>query len=211
MREKFNNKYRIPSARLQTWDYSAEGVYFITICTDNRTHFFGECANGKMKLTTVGAIVQGFWFEIPKHFPFVELGEFVVMPNHIHGIVIINKNAQSDIERDIERDLNCGAERDLERDAERDAERDVETLHCNVSTKTEFFKNISPKPGSIAAIVRSYKSICTKHIHQSFPDLNFEWQTRYWDNIVQNGTAYEYISHYIISNPENWQKDQFLE
>ena len=188
MREKFNNKYRIPSARLQTWDYSAGGVYFITVCTDNRTHFFGECVNGKIKLSTIGAIVQGFWFEIPKHFPFVELGEFIVMPNHVHGIVIINKNDGIQTNRDVE--------------------RDVETLQCNVSTKkSEFFKNISPKSGSIAAIVRSYKSVCTKHIHQSFPDLNFEWQTRYWDNIIQDTKSFEYISDYIISNPEKWQKD----
>lgn len=57
---KFQDKYRIPSARLVGWDYSDDGAYFITICTANRKHFFGECKNGKMKLSTAGAIVQGF-------------------------------------------------------------------------------------------------------------------------------------------------------
>ena len=56
--------------------------------TDN---IFGECEKGKMKLSILGAIIQGFWYEIPKHFPFIELGEFVVMPNHIHGVLILKK------------------------------------------------------------------------------------------------------------------------
>jgi hypothetical protein len=78
---------------IPTWDYGTNGAYFITICTKNRQYFFGECEKGKMKLSTLGAIAQGFWYEIPKHFPFVELGEFVVMPNHIHGVLILNKNS----------------------------------------------------------------------------------------------------------------------
>ena len=92
MADKFQNKYRIPSARHPNWDYGTNGAYFITICTKDRQYFFGESENGKMKLSTVGAIAQGFWYEIPKHFPFIELGEFVVMPNHIHGVLILNKN-----------------------------------------------------------------------------------------------------------------------
>jgi putative transposase len=89
--DKFKGKYRIPSTRLQHWNYGDNGSYFITICTENRTHFFGECKNRKMKLSTLGAIVQGFWYEIPKHFPFITLGEFTVMPNHVHGILIVDK------------------------------------------------------------------------------------------------------------------------
>ena len=86
--KKFNNKYRIPSARLQNWDYGNNGAYFITICTKNRICFFGEGLHEKIE---TGIIAEKIWFEIPKHFPFVELDRFVVMPNHIHGIIIINK------------------------------------------------------------------------------------------------------------------------
>jgi hypothetical protein len=89
--DKFQNKYRIPSARAQWWDYSANAAYFVTICTANKEHFFGEIANGEMQLSETGKMAHDFWSEIPNHFPFVILGEFVVMPNHVHGIVIIDK------------------------------------------------------------------------------------------------------------------------
>ena len=96
MPDKFQNKYRISSARLQHWDYGSDALYFVTICTQNREHYFGEIDDGKMQLSETGKIAYRFWFEIPNHFPFVELGEFVVMPNHIHGIIIIDKNGAND-------------------------------------------------------------------------------------------------------------------
>jgi putative transposase len=86
----FNNKYRIPSARFPNWDYRKAGAYFITICTQNREYFFGEIIQNKMKMTTAGIIVKGCWYEIERLYPSVELGAFVVMPNHIHGILIIH-------------------------------------------------------------------------------------------------------------------------
>ncbi len=87
---KWDNKYRIPTTRAAWWDYAKGGVYFITICTHNRIPHFGNYVNGQMRLTTAGAIAQGFWYEIPQHFPFVTLGNFIIMPNHLHGILIIN-------------------------------------------------------------------------------------------------------------------------
>ena len=80
MPDKFQNKYRISSARLKDWDYSSNAIYFVTICTQNREHYFGEIADGQMNLSETGNMANRFWFEIPKHFPFVQLGEFVVMP-----------------------------------------------------------------------------------------------------------------------------------
>ncbi len=87
---KFNSDYRKPLIRAQTWDYGSNGMYFITICTKDKKHFFGEITNGKMELSPLGAIADVLWHTIPHHAKFVELGEFVVMPNHIHGIVILN-------------------------------------------------------------------------------------------------------------------------
>jgi hypothetical protein len=91
MAEKFQNKYRIASARLQTWDYGWNAAYFVTICTQNRECFFGNIVDGNMRLSETGIIAHKFWMEIPNHFPFVKLGEFIIMPNHMHGIVIIDK------------------------------------------------------------------------------------------------------------------------
>jgi putative transposase len=93
MSEKYLNKYRIPSARLQNWDYGANGAYFITICTANRVQYFGKIENCQMQLNQLGQLAEQYWSLIPIHFPFVELGNFVVMPNHVHGILIIDKNA----------------------------------------------------------------------------------------------------------------------
>jgi len=92
MSDKFRNVYRILSTRLPNWNYSKNGYYFITICTKERKHYFGEIYGKEMQLTKNGKIAQKYWFEIPKHFPFVELDEFVIMPNHVHGIVIIKNN-----------------------------------------------------------------------------------------------------------------------
>ncbi|CAM4237786.1 hypothetical protein [Gillisia limnaea] len=91
MAEKFQNKYRSASARLKTWDYGWNGAYFVSICTQSRECFFGNISDGKMHLSEIGEIAHNFWIEIPNHFPFVKLGEFIVMPNHMHGIIIIDK------------------------------------------------------------------------------------------------------------------------
>ena len=95
--EKFKNKYRIPSARLQNWDYGSPGLYFITICTKNRECYFGEIKNGEMILNETGKIADQCWAEIPAHFKLVELGEFVIMPNHLHGIIIINESVSENV------------------------------------------------------------------------------------------------------------------
>ncbi len=87
---KFNNKYRIPSARLECWDYGADAIYFVTICTNDRTHYFGEIENDSMHLNAAGLIANQCWLDIPKYFPYVILDAHIVMPNHVHGIVIID-------------------------------------------------------------------------------------------------------------------------
>lgn len=89
MNDKFKNTYRIASARRQQWDYRWDASYFITICTKNRCHFFGEIDNGKMEFSHLGILADVFWNEITNHSKSVKLDEFVVMPNHIHGILIL--------------------------------------------------------------------------------------------------------------------------
>lgn len=95
MSEKFQNKYRIESARLPNWDYGGNGAYFVTICTKNRICWFGDVVDGKMVLNDLGKIANDCWLEIPEHFPFVKLGRHVVMPNHVHGIVVIDKSVET--------------------------------------------------------------------------------------------------------------------
>jgi REP element-mobilizing transposase RayT len=86
-----NNKHypQRKSPRLQEYDYSQNGAYFITICTHNRAHVFGRIENGAMVLNAIGRIVAACWDAIPKHFAGTDVDVFVVMPNHVHGIVVL--------------------------------------------------------------------------------------------------------------------------
>ncbi|NJW55927.1 transposase, partial [Salinimicrobium sp. CDJ15-91] len=90
MADLYKNRYRIKSTRLENWDYRWNAAYFITICTADRKHYFGEIKNGKMEFSPVGVIADILWHEIIHHTSHVLLGNFVVMPNHIHGILILD-------------------------------------------------------------------------------------------------------------------------
>ena len=177
--KKYNNKYRIESVRLKNWDYRNNGAYFITINTGNRKHFFGEIINSEMQLSPIGEYAENFWMEIPKHFPFVELGNFVVMPNHTHGILIIN-NTDSVMDK---------------------------SLQCNDSTGNQYYSDISPKSGSISTIIRSYKSVVSKHARLLNPEFN--WQPKFHDHVIRNSESFERIQNYIENNPSNWKEDKF--
>ncbi|MGE0930180.1 hypothetical protein ACOXY6_04925, partial [Cytophagales bacterium EPR-FJ-38] len=92
--DRFKNNYRIQSARAQWWDYGWNGAYFITICIREKERYFGEIVGGEMVLSDIGKIAQKYWNEIPNYFSFVTLDSFVIMPNHMHGILIIDKSDQ---------------------------------------------------------------------------------------------------------------------
>jgi len=199
---KFQNKYRTSSIRAQWWDYGWNGAYFITICTQDREHYFGEIQKDKMVLSEVGIIADILWHQIPIHHKNVELGDFVVMPNHIHGILIIDKQSDNiDID-------NVGTGR-IETGH-------VETGHALSLPSPPPLPSL-PKPGSqrfqnigkntISSIVGSYKSAVTKHANRlGYPH---QWQKLFYDNIIRNNNDYQRISDYIVSNPENWAKDKF--
>jgi len=99
MSHKFQNKYRIESARLKNWDYGSNATYFVTICTKNRQHFFGEIRNQKMFLNDIGKMVESEWLKSFELRPDMNLymGEYQVMPNHFHGIVGIGENRYNTI------------------------------------------------------------------------------------------------------------------
>ncbi|RYU90407.1 transposase [Emticicia agri] len=94
MKELFNNKYRVPSARLKSWNYANEGIYFVTICTKNREQYFGCICDSSLVPTEIGKIAWIEWFKTIEMRPDmnIELGEFIVMPNHVHGIIMIGRN-----------------------------------------------------------------------------------------------------------------------
>ena len=232
MSEKFQNKYRISSSRLKNWDYGENGAYFITICTRNRECFFGEIVSkndeDEMQFNEIGKIANKLWLEIPDHFPFVELGNYQIMPNHLHGILIIDKkNVDNDVVETLqcnvlidnektleskEETLQSDSEKTLQSDSEKTLQSDSEkTLHCNVSTENKIknaqMAKISPKSGTISTIIRSYKSVVTKNSHYIHAD--FEWQERFHDHIIRDSESFERIQNYIENNVANWNDDKF--
>jgi REP element-mobilizing transposase RayT len=98
MSDKYKNKYRIPSSRLIGWDYGWNSCYFVTICTQNRTCFFGDVINEQMVLNDIGLLANDFWLQIPEKFPFAKLHNHVIMPNHMHGIIIIDKQYDAHVQ-----------------------------------------------------------------------------------------------------------------
>ena len=187
--DKYKGKYRIPSARLQTWYYGANGTYFVTICTHGREHYFGECKNGIMNLNEIGIIAEKYWQEIPNHFPFVELGNFVIMPNHTHGIIIINKIGN----------MNGG---------ENDIIGAVQTPNLGVSASPRTAAASKKwNPGNLGVIINQYKRKCT--IESRKINTDFTWQSRFHDHIIRNSGEFERIQNYIENNPIKWQDDKF--
>lgn len=197
---KYRNKYRIPSTRLQKWDYGWNAIYFVTICTWHREHYFGEINNGAMCLSPIGTIANVLWHELKNHFNHIELDAFVVMPNHIHGIIAINNNVNNGD--------NIATTHDMV------ATHAVETTHAlSLQSQPQSAKTIGQRrfqhqgSGTLSSIVGSYKSAVSRHAHRLGYD--FVWQSRFYDRIIRNNDALTRVQTYIINNQLNWKEDKF--
>lgn len=196
---KYRNKYRIPSTRLQKWDYGWNAIYFVTICTWHREHYFGEINNGAMCLSPIGTIANVLWHELKNHFNNIELDAFVVMPNHIHGIIAINNNVNNGD--------NIATTHDM-------VVTHVETTHAlSLQSQPQSAKTIGQRrfqhqgSGTLSSIVGSYKSAVSRHAHRLGYD--FVWQSRFYDRIIRNNDALTRVQTYIAKNPLNWKEDKF--
>jgi putative transposase len=188
MPEKFQNKYRVPSARLKNWDYGNNGAYFITICTKEMMHFFGEVTSKNMNLNSIGELAEENWVAIVKQFPYVELGSFQIMPNHMHGILIINKGHESSY-KNLETRL-------------------IKSVPQNALKTGGFAKEGNPMVNeNISRIIRWYKGRCTFQMRKLIKD--FEWHSRFYDHIIRNSESFERIQMYIEENPAKWAEDKF--
>jgi putative transposase len=189
MEEKYLGVYRIPSNRLKGWDYGNDGVYFITICTANRECFFWEVVNGEMVLNELGKTAEKLWLEIPQQFSFIELGKFVIMPNHIHGLLTVATQFIA----------SCSLGPDAMHST-------PDAINC-VSTVGGFSGVKNPLLNqNIARVIRWYKGRCTFEMRKLHAD--FLWQTRFYDHIVRNQHSLKNIEDYIDSNPMNWKEDK---
>lgn len=184
------------SIRLKGYDYAQVGLYFITICTKNREFLFGNIANGEMMLNDAGKIANECWLEIPNHFPNVFLHEFVVMPNHIHGIVeLISVGAENfppNI-RNFPPNITNGG-------------NDVRANDGNDVRANNDSPLRSPSK-TIGSVVRGYKIGVTKWMRLN-TNVYDVWQRNYWEHIIRNENDYHRIAEYIINNPKQWDNDQ---
>jgi putative transposase len=168
--------YKGKARRRTNWDYRSSGYYFITINTKYKNHHFGFIENGIMYPSKVGVIAQDFWNQIPESSPHVSSIAFTLMPDHLHGIIALNA-----------RDIILPENRPF-------SESDYKNK----------FAAITPKAGSVSAIIRSYKSAVTKEAKQS--NLPFQWQPRFHDSIIKDQRGLDAVKNYILNNPKNWSK-----
>ncbi|MFD2516432.1 transposase [Salinimicrobium flavum] len=198
MSATFQNKYKNESTRLQQWDYGWDAAYFITICTKNREDLFGKIVDGKMELSQAGVIADVLWYEIKHHAKNVELGEFVVMPNHIHGIIILEGNKRPGT-RDENNDnvVVVGARHALPLLQQQQSNNEHPSPCHQKSIGQKRFQNQGKN--TLSSIVGSYKSAVTKHANRL--NLKFAWQPLFYDHIIRDHRSFENISRYIIQNP----------
>ena len=171
------------SLRLKDSDYSQAGAYFVTICTNNRQWLFGEIRQGEMVLSAIGRLVSAQWQQIPYRFAGLELGAWIVMPNHIHGILIITRSGEA-------------------------SNLITPVLQETADRKTLPTQPRGTAPGSVGAIIQNYKSITSRKISRQNESMRAAiWQRNYYEHIIRNEREFRAIFEYIIANPHNWEHD----
>ena len=224
-----SNIHHRRSIRLKRYDYTQRGAYFVTICTHQRNCLFGEIVDGEIKLNTNGEIARGSWLSIPRHFKNVELDEFVIMPNHLHGIIIIDSSevvgealANQDFSQLFSEVVGEAlANQDFSQLFSEVAGEALANQDCskqqNLSSQCfaptvytgETVKINGTKPQSLAAITQNYKSVSTRQINRmNKAKGNVIWQRNYYEHIIRNEEALNNIREYIVNNSINWVKDQ---
>ncbi len=183
-----SREYHRKPIRLKDYDYSQAGAYFITICSAGRDCLFGEVEEDEMRLNEAGKIVADEWKRSAEIRREIELDEFIVMPNHIHGIVIITKP-------------NVGA-------TGRSPLRD-DTQRRDDNDRGRSPLRSGPVPKSIGAFVAGFKSATAKRINEMrrTPGVPV-WQRNYYEHIIRNEKDLSEIREYIMNNPLKWEWDE---
>lgn len=179
------------SIRLKGYDYSQAGLYFVTICCQDRICRFGKIENGEMILNPNGEIAHNEWIKLAERFPNMEMDVFQIMPNHMHSIILLNNHG------------SVGAGFTPAHDDENDDNR--ATANNNRATAT-----VAPTVGDI---VGAYKSLvangCLEIYKSNNETMGKLWQRNYYEHIIRNEQSYQTISKYIINNPAKWNDDKF--
>ena len=181
---KYIPHVRRKNQRLKNFDYSLNGYYFVTICTQNRNNYFGDFTKNQMNVNGAGRMVESIWNEIPIFYAGVDVDQFIVMPNHCHGIIILNNVGATP----------CGC-----------PDTQLGQARGPAPTNNRF---------SLSDIVHRFKSLTTARYrygvrHNGWhPFQGRLWQRNYYDRIIRNDSELNRIRKYIIENPINWSFDK---
>lgn len=178
-------KFKRRSLRLPNYDYSQPGAYFITICSWQRACLFGKVIDGIMHLNQIGGIARDQWLRLGLRFPHSDIYSYIIMPNHMHGIIVINSEIS-------------------------DTPESLEGSTCTPLAQTHCArKHVSP--GSLGAIVRAYKASVSWYIH-ALGGFNRKpiWQRNYYEHIIRDEQELQTIHDYIETNPQTWEQDRLF-
>ena len=181
------------SIRLKGYDYSQTGAYFVTIVAWQREMLFGEIMNGKMLMNRCGQIVRKAWFDLPNHYRHGELGAFVIMPNHVHGIIVLNDG--------------------VSRGGSPLTDKTILSDETNAGKNPLPIKQTRPymteKRHGLPEIVRAFKSFSARRINAlRYTEGIPVWQRNYYEHVIRNEREMDRIARYIESNPLRWADDE---
>ena len=188
------------SIRLANYDYRQEGAYYITICTHERECLFGEIGDGEMRLNEYGEIILACWEAIPDHFPQADVDAFVVMPNHVHGILVIaGGNARAEGRKGMAEERKGMAEE------RKGMACHAPTVFDDAPVKRRFAQ---PVAGSLATILGAFKSAASRRINAQRETPGWTvWHRNYYEQIIPDEHKLENARRYIGNNPARWAKD----
>jgi len=191
MKTSETGKHRRRAMRLAEYDYRRAGAYFLTICAHDRQCMFGHITGGVMQLNPFGAVVREVWNELTRHYAYIELDAFVVMPNHVHGIIIFVDDVD---------DVGAGLKPAHDRAGLRPAHTE---------------RTLNPtKPGRIKRhglpeIVRAFKSFSARRINEiRLSPAVPVWQRNYYEHVIRDVDSLNRIREYIVNNPARWADDK---
>ena len=184
--------------RLREYDYAQDGAYSVTVCTDWRTHLFGRVTDGRMELNAVGRIVEKVWHELPEHYPHVELDAFVVMPDHVHGIVVF-------VGGDSEAGSDSGPTLGSVTVGSRPEEAGLKPAPTQNEARTQDEAPTKVRRHGLSEVVRGFKTYSGRRVNglRGTPGVAV-WQRGYYEHVVRNEEDMNRIRQYFQENPLRW-------
>jgi REP-associated tyrosine transposase len=189
------------SIRLQGYNYAQAGAYFVTICTQNRECLFGEVVDGAMILNDAGRMVEAIWDRLPDRFPFIELDQFGVMPNHVHGIIVLTGRRPTSGNHP---PSTPGDHKD----------RPYRISAAPGDHEDRPYKVHGTLEGTVGRVIQGFKSITIYEYvvgvrrHEWRPFEGRLWQRNYYEHIIRDEDSLHHIREYIATNPLRWELDR---